>query len=171
MPVARLMSEPAVTCSETDSFQVAADKMRERHVGAVIVVNERGRVKTLLTDRDICLAAASAGTPLEALRADSASTSAALTCLAEDSIETAQTMMQASSVRRIVVVDRDDRPVGLLSIDDLAVEALRELERADPDPEIPPEAIVKTLGEIARRVAHGNIPIPEGADALPRPVV
>jgi CBS domain-containing protein len=171
MKVADLMSSPAVICPETATFKDAADQMRERNVGAVVVVTDAGHVKTILTDRDICIAAAASGRPLDQLPVAVAGTVTALTCVAEDTVETAQGIMQVSSVRRLVVLDGDDRPMGVISIDDLAVEALRELERSDPEPAIPPEALVRTLGEIARAVARGHIPIPKGAEALPRPIL
>jgi CBS domain-containing protein len=170
MRVADLMNEPAVTCVSTESLQAAVDRMRMRNIGALVVVSEEGRTKAIVTDRDVCITAADAHKPLDALRVDDARSVVALTCSPDDSIDTAQSMMQAGSVRRIVVVDPTNRPLGLLSIDDLAVEALRELERGDAEPAISPAAMVRTLGEIARSVATGHVPIPEGSDALPRPI-
>jgi CBS domain-containing protein len=166
----QLMEEPAVTCLETDSCRVVADKMRERNIGAVVVVTGEGKVKAVVTDRDICIAAADTGKPLDGLRVDAAHSATPLTCMADDSIETAQNIMQVSSVRRIVVIDTDDRPLGLLSLDDLAVEALRELERDDLHPSIPLAMFVRTMGEVARAVVRSHIPIPSGSEALPRPI-
>lgn len=57
---------------------------------------------------------------LSSLEAWSAMTKDVHRCKREDSIEQAEKLMAEQQVSRIPVVDSDDKPVGLLSIHDLA---------------------------------------------------
>jgi CBS-domain-containing membrane protein len=76
----------------------------------------------------------------------------ALTCSPSDSIEDAQTLMRSHQIRRLPVVDEDQRLIGILSLNDLAVAA--------PDPEnrkrgVQPAAVADTLSAISEH-RHGN---------------
>jgi CBS domain-containing protein len=98
----------------------AAKTMREQGIGSVLVLAD-GTLKGLVTDRDIVVRGI-------AENKDPGSTPIAEVCSAdlvtvtpEDETDTVVQRMREAAVRRIPVVE-DGRPVGMVSIGDLAIE-------------------------------------------------
>lgn len=58
MKVRDIMTEPVLTCTPQTSLAVAARLMREADYGTLPVVDSRGRLVGIITDRDMCLALA-----------------------------------------------------------------------------------------------------------------
>jgi CBS domain-containing protein len=83
----------------------------------------------MITDRDICMAAYLQAGPLRALRVSNAMSHEAVTCRMDDTIAQAEAMMREHRVRRLPVLDAEGRLVGILSLNDIAVEAGEEAER------------------------------------------
>jgi CBS domain-containing protein len=115
-----IMTQNPVTVQSTDSVVAAARSMRDGNIGDVVVV-ERGQIQGILTDRDIVVRALAEGR-------DPASTTVGEICTRElttlspsDSINDAVTTMREKAIRRLPVVD-GGRPVGIVSLGDLAVE-------------------------------------------------
>jgi CBS domain-containing protein len=100
------------------AFQ-AAERMRQRTVGALVVLDAHGRPIGIVTDRDLT-------TRVIAGCRDPATTTVAeimthkpKTVSEETAIELALSLMKSGSFRRLAVVDRDDRLVGLVALDDV----------------------------------------------------
>jgi CBS domain-containing protein len=53
---ARHLMTPAISCHVNDTLNIAAQRMWDADIGALIVVNDDGKVTGVLTDRDICMA-------------------------------------------------------------------------------------------------------------------
>lgn len=101
----------------------AAIRMREEHIGDLIVVERRdGRTVPVgvLTDRDIVVAAvAQAGDHLNQLLVGDLVTRPVVTAhINEDSMFVARRMRE-NAVRRLPVVDDDGALVGVVTVDDL----------------------------------------------------
>jgi CBS domain-containing protein len=114
------MTQNPVTVQTTDSIVAAARSMRDGNIGDVVVV-ERGQIQGILTDRDIVVRALAEGR-------DPARTTVGEICSRElttlgpsDSVHDAVTIMRDKAIRRLPVVD-GGRPVGIVSLGDLAVE-------------------------------------------------
>jgi CBS domain-containing protein len=99
---------------------IAAEVMREHGCGCVPVIDADGKLAGIVTDRDICMAALRAGLPLAAIPVMEAMTATVHTCSIDDEISVAERTMCREKVRRLPVLDAEERPIGLLSIDDLA---------------------------------------------------
>jgi len=56
--VADVMSHPVVTAQPAETLAVAADRMRERRVGSVVVIDHDNRAIGILTERDMIRLAA-----------------------------------------------------------------------------------------------------------------
>jgi CBS domain-containing protein len=115
-----IMTQNPVTVQSNDSVVAAARSMRDGNIGDVVVV-ERGEIQGILTDRDSVVRALAEGR-------DPARTTVGEICSRElttlspsDAIGDAVTMMREKAIRRLPVVD-DGRPVGIVSLGDLAVE-------------------------------------------------
>jgi CBS domain-containing protein len=102
--------------------------MWEGDCGCVPVVDQDGRVVGMLTDRDVCMAAYTQGKPLTDVRVESAMAKQVHSCRPDDAVATAERTMRERQVRRLPVIDAKGRLVGLLSLNDIAIEAVRERE-------------------------------------------
>jgi CBS domain-containing protein len=97
----------------------AADLMRRSAIGCLPVTSMR-RLVGVVTDRDLVVRGMAHGAPLTTpVRA--LMTVHAVTCFADERLEDAVDHMVRGGVRRLVVLDREQEVIGLLSVDDLAV--------------------------------------------------
>ncbi len=102
-----------------DSIQVAAERMRGVNIGFLVVYDAPAGVVGVVTDRDITVRATAAGRdPTTEVR--EVMTTQALGCYDDDSVERAAALMVRHAVRRLVVLDRAQELVGVLSVDDVA---------------------------------------------------
>lgn len=127
MEVHQVMNRNVKVCHAHDALNKAAQIMWEEPCGAVPVVDEERRPIGFLTDRDICMAAYTQGRPLALMRVEGAMARKVMCCRADDDLRTAAALMREHRTRRLPVVDRDGKLMGLLSLDDLAHEAARTL--------------------------------------------
>lgn len=123
MNVEQVMSRPVYTCNATDSLSTAARLMWERDCGAIPVVDEMGELVGIVTDRDICMAAYTQGKPLQTIPVATAMSGRVYSCKPDDSIESVEQLMQENQIRRVPVVDGGKRPIGFVSLNDLARDA------------------------------------------------
>jgi CBS domain-containing protein len=131
MKVKEVMIREVKTCRAGDDLNRAAQIMWEFDCGTVPVVDEAGSVKGMITDRDVCMAAYTKGRRLESIQVRSAMSAEVATCSPDDTLEGALSIMKKARVRRLPVTDRGGRLVGILSMNDLAREAWREIESSD----------------------------------------
>lgn len=134
MKIKNLMTSPAVTVQPADSLAHAANLLWNHDCGTLPVVDKEGRVGAMVTDRDICVAAWSTGKPLAELRVQDAMSKSVVSVRADDDVGLAVDRMAMHQVHRLPVVDEHDRPVGVLSLNDLA-------RRGDKDPQLGKRAL------------------------------
>jgi len=149
MKIAQVMTRSVKTCRPSDSLNTAAQLMWEADCGSVPVVNDEGVVVGFLTDRDICMAAYTQGGALHALRVESAMARKVISCRPEDPVSAVETLMRENQVRRLSVVDAYGKLVGIISLNDIAVEAERE-RSGGGKAEISDDEIGQTLGMICQ---------------------
>jgi CBS domain-containing protein len=113
--VGDFMHRGAHTCREGAVLAEVARTMGESNCGFLPVVDADGRVVSVVTDRDVCLAVGLGDITLGA-----ASTNEAFTVRADDNLAHAQDLMRLNRVHRLPVVDSTGRPIGVLSLSDLA---------------------------------------------------
>ena len=114
-----VMTKDPVTCPADTAVTDAARLMRDRDIGAVLVTDGEA-LKGIVTDRDIVVRCVAAGKADQAKLGDACS--ASMTTVSPDmSAEDAARVMAEQAVRRLPVVD-NGRPVGVVSLGDLAVE-------------------------------------------------
>ena len=146
MTVDALMTRDAKSCRPEDGLDVPARIMWDNDCGCVPVVDHDYRVVGVITDRDICMATYTRGAPPKALRVSSAMSRSVHACRPEDTVVVAEKIMRMHQVRRLPVTTAGGRLVGIVSINDLAQEAVRE--HAPPTREVSPEGLAETLAAI-----------------------
>jgi CBS domain-containing protein len=115
-----LMTANPVALSADTSVQNAATAMREQDIGDVLVV-EDGRLRGIVTDRDIVVRGVADFDDLSACSLGDVCSDQLLTAAPDEEADTAISRMREAAVRRIPVVE-GDKPVGVLSIGDAAIE-------------------------------------------------
>ncbi len=116
MTVAVKMVRPDTSISDI------AKLMRDQDIGAVPVV-ENEKLIGMITDRDIVVRAVAAARTPNRTTARSVMSERMLYCFADQDIEDVLDNMGDQQVRRLAVVDRDKRLVGVVSIGDLSMSA------------------------------------------------
>jgi CBS domain-containing protein len=124
MKVEDIMTTEVGRCRAYDAADHAAKIMWEQDCGAVPVVDQDGRVVAVLTDRDICIAAFTQGRALSDIRVSSAMSRRLWSCRPDDDVKDAEKAMRTNQVRRLPVVDAEGRLIGILSLSDLARQAM-----------------------------------------------
>ncbi|MBX3249974.1 MAG: CBS domain-containing protein [Myxococcales bacterium] len=119
MKIQGIMSSPAITCGQDDHLDTAARCMWEHDCGAVPVVAHDGSLVGIITDRDIAMAAYTQGLPLRQIPVKRAMATQVFTCRADQTLEVAERLMRDKQIRRIPIVDGQNRPIGVLSLNDI----------------------------------------------------
>jgi CBS domain-containing protein len=106
------------------TLEEAARQMRDLDVGPLPIC-DRDRLSGMLTDRDIVVRAVAEG------RAPSTPVSQVMTkevtyCYEDDSLDDCAKLMKQKQIRRVLVLDRSKRLVGIVSMKDLALEGQDE---------------------------------------------
>lgn len=118
--VSEVMTRGIRTMAPTDTVTAAAQAMRELDVGSLPVC-DGVRLVGMVTDRDIVVrgvAEERANAPLGEVMSEGL-----LYCRDDDPVDSALDSMRSQQVRRLPVVDKDKRLVGMLSLGDVATKA------------------------------------------------
>ena len=113
-----IMSVPPVTIGRDASLQEAAKVMKDKGIGSLIVVDSEGRVEGIITERDLVFALAESKKTSE-LQVWMFMTENPLTVAPHTPMIEALNIMRNSNIRHLPVVDKDGKPVGMLSIKDI----------------------------------------------------
>ncbi|MER7834698.1 CBS domain-containing protein [Streptomyces sp. NPDC096040] len=115
-----IMTSDLVTVEPQASVASVARVMRDEDVGAVLVTEE-GHLRCLVSDRDLVVRAFAEGADPEQTTVTQACSADLVTVTPDDSLDRAVQLMREHAIRRLPVVD-GDRPVGIVSLGDLAIE-------------------------------------------------
>lgn len=146
MKVEQVMTRPALQCGPNDTLAIAAQLMWECEAGSVVVVAE-GVVVGIITDRDVCMGAYTSGQALWEVPVLRSMTPAPTTVRQDETVDAAEKLMREHRVRRLPVVDRTRKLVGLISLDDIAREA--RIQYGHKDVEVTPDGVAATLGAVS----------------------
>ncbi|KAB4815932.1 CBS domain-containing protein [Bacteroides thetaiotaomicron] len=127
MQVRDLMSQGVVSITPGESAALAARLLSRHNVGSLPVCGEDGRLRGIVTDRDIVLRCVAAEEdPSKVPVRDIMSRNCAVVSPYDDARE-ASRMMAAAQVRRLPVTE-EGKVVGMVSLGDLAVRQANDME-------------------------------------------
>jgi CBS domain-containing protein len=161
MEVHELMVTNVAICRPHDTLDHAARLMWENDCGSVPVVDEKGCVVGMLTDRDICMAAYTRGISLRNGQVSSAMSKELFTCTAEEDLSTAEALMRTHKVRRLPVIGAQGRLAGIISLNDIVREAERE-RATSAARRVSDTEITQTFGSICEPRVEAATPIAKG---------
>ncbi len=117
MPVKDLIQRKVVTIEPDDPVMLAAQRMKDKMVGSLVVL-DGDKPAGIITDRDIAIRIVGAGkdptTPVREVM-----TRDPITIRDDANFFDLTKAFREAAVRRLIVVDKDGKLVGLISIDDI----------------------------------------------------
>jgi CBS domain-containing protein len=125
MKLSDIFTKQVITAGPAETLAAVARLMQEHHVGTVVLVEDQ-RPVGIITDRDLALALGARGVSPQA-PAQEVMTRHVLAIPDDMSIFTATQSIRDCQVRRLPVVDREDRLVGMVTLDDLMGRLAHEL--------------------------------------------
>ena len=130
------MTRDPRTVNAGDTIVDAARVMRDSDIGDVVVM-EDGQVSGIVTDRDIVVRGIAEGRDPDSTTVGDVCTTGIETIDPASSVDDALRLMREHDIRRLPVV-KNGRPVGIVSLGDLAVErepdsTLADISAAAPD--------------------------------------
>lgn len=139
MKISEIMTRNIECISPSLPIAKAAEKMRDDDIGFLPVCEHHKQHKIVgtVTDRDITIRSVAQGRDPRLAPVSEIMTSTVFHCYEDDDIETVAHAMQEDEVRRMLIFDRQDDLVGVVSLGDIA--------KAYKDKELAGE----TLGDIA----------------------
>jgi CBS domain-containing protein len=134
--VHEVMTRSPVTVSGQASLTDAARMMRDRDIGDLFVMDD-GKLRGVLTDRDIVVRAAADARDLTRTMVDEVASHDIVDISPNDDADRAVMLMRARAVRRVPVMD-DGQLVGVVALSDMSVErdnrsALADISTAQPN--------------------------------------
>ena len=117
--VSDLMTRSVEVTSPAATLEAVAAKIRDSGVG-MIPVCENDRLVGVLTDRDVTVRSTAKGLDPKKTRVRKVMTPQVLYCFDDQLVDEAAHRMEQKAVRRLIVLNRQKRMVGIISLDDLA---------------------------------------------------
>ncbi len=133
--VADVMVPDVQTIDSTATLTQAAQRMRDANIGVLPVV-EGGRLRGIITDRDLVVRAMARGTDGGSVRVAECATHDLIAARTDWSVEQAMQTMADHQIGRLPVVDEMDRVVGIVTLSSLALRAARSDETLDTAKEV-----------------------------------
>jgi CBS domain-containing protein len=117
-----IMTKDPFCCEPSDTTQRAAQLMKVRHVGAVLVCDSQGtrHLVGIVTDRDLALRVVAEGLDPKITPVGDVMTEQVFICRPDDPVDKAIELMERYQVRRIPIVDDEGRIVGIITQGDIA---------------------------------------------------
>jgi len=128
MKVSELMNREVVSVLPTATLHDAALKMKEEHIGSILICEEGLRLTGILTDRDISMAVAADFKDPKTTYASDIMKKEPVTIESDADIDYALRLMNKSIVRRLPVCE-NSKVIGVLSTSDVATEIKDELNQ------------------------------------------
>ena len=121
MKVKEFMTKNVGFCHPENNLMEAAEIMQRRDCGVVPVIDENEKVIGMITDRDICLALANGNAKFSQSKVEKPMTTKIINCSADDKVEDALKIMGKNQLKRLAVISKDDKLVGILSVTDVLI--------------------------------------------------
>jgi CBS domain-containing protein len=126
MEVQDIMTKEFEIVSSNDNILQAAKRMKALNVG-ILPVKDGNKITGIVTDRDIVIRALAENKEPKNVKIKDIMSPKIASCSADDSIEEAASIMKEKQVRRLIVLDNQNMPVGILSLGDIAAKSKLDL--------------------------------------------
>jgi CBS domain-containing protein len=134
MLIGTVMTPHVVACCAGDTLERATQLMWDNDVGFLPVVDGSNRLIGVITDRDALMAAYTRGGALAEHLVGSTMARSPFTCTIHDEAKQIEHRMAAHRVRRLPVIDPSGKPVGVVTLSDLARASMHGHELSSRSP-------------------------------------
>jgi CBS domain-containing protein len=117
-----VMTKYPVCCLPSDSVAKAAELMKSGNFGSIPVVEDDKTQKLvgIVTDRDLALTIVAEERDAKSTKVEAVMTRQVVSCLADDDLQKVLDAMAKQQLRRIPIVDHDNKIVGIITQADVA---------------------------------------------------
>lgn len=129
MLVSDIMNKDVVTVSPEETVEVASRLLSRHNIGALPVCGGDGKLRGIITDRDIVLRCVAGGSSPSSTKVRDVMSRSVVTAAPGDDISRASGLMSSAQVRRLPVVEGGEL-VGMLSLGDMALRTACDMEAA-----------------------------------------
>jgi CBS domain-containing protein len=130
--ILRQKGSDVVTVSPSDSVQTIVDMLARHRIGAVVVLDPKGAISGIVSERDVVRALAGGGTGIMKKSAADIMTAKVMTCQPTDSEAELMQLMTENRIRHLPVVSQG-RLAGMISIGDVVKLRIESIEREAED--------------------------------------
>lgn len=135
MQVKDIMTDKVITVSQEETAAVAARLLSRHNIGALPVCSAEGKLRGLVTDRDIVLRCVAADEDPHTTKISEIMSRRIISVKPEDLAQTATELMAKEQIRRLPV-EQDGRVVGMVSLGDMATAPNYRMEASEALSEI-----------------------------------
>lgn len=143
MKVHDVMTEEVKFCGPETNLAAAAAMMWESDCGALPVVAGEGKAIGMITDRDIAIALGTRNKQAAEIPVQAVMSGRLFAAHPDEDIHTALKLMRKEKIHRLPVINAEGRLEGILSLNDVALQAVHPDGKATP--ELNYEDVVSTL--------------------------
>jgi len=142
-----VMSKNPVCCLPNDTVKKVAQLMKSKDIGSVPIIDSEGTKKLvgIVTDRDLALEVVAEGRDPKTTKVEEVMTHSVVTSRAEDDLQYALDAMAKYQLRRIPVVDKNNKLVGIIAQADVATRVNQPEKTA----------------EMVKEISQASAPMPE----------
>lgn len=117
-----VMTKDLICCVPNDTVLKAAELMKSQNIGPILVIENEQTQKLvgIVTDRDLALKVVAEGRDAKTTKVNTVMTHKMVTCTAEDDLQKALDAMAEHQLRRIPIVDNDNKLLGIIAQADIA---------------------------------------------------
>ena len=130
MKISELMTDQVVTVSQDEAVTTAARLLKRHNVGALPVCDGNGKLRGIVTDRDIVLRCIAAGEDPRETRISEIMSRGVVTAEADEPIDKAARLMSEDQIRRLPIMDNGN-VVGMVTLGDMARSGACGMEAAN----------------------------------------
>ena len=119
--VSDMMTKKLETIEESSSIQDASKRMRDTNVSSLVVVDSEGKLRGIVTERDIIRKACVNDVSTSKVTNKEIMSPKLITIAPDSSASTAVDIMLRNNIRHLLVVDKDntEKPIGMITPLDL----------------------------------------------------
>ena len=128
MRVEDLMTKDVSCCNPGTNAAAAAEMMWSRDCGVLPVLEDSGRVVGMVTDRDLCVALGTQDRNASQLPVGEIMHREPSVCAPDDDVRRALKVMAQQRIHRLPVVDKSGTLKGILSMNDVILQAKSETD-------------------------------------------
>jgi CBS domain-containing protein len=125
MHLKEIMTSPVETVAPDASLAEVARKMLALDIG-LLPVSKGKKIIGIVSDRDITIRAVAKGLDPERTQVQEVMTRDVFSCQVGSDVIEACSLMEEKQVRRLLVIDAADAPIGIVSLGDIALHLRRE---------------------------------------------